>query len=982
MKQRLAVVLAVAGLVGIAVGSLADDPWSRGEQRPLQDAGPASARVEAAGAARAGLKNLPPTFVANEGQFDSRVSWAVAGSEATAYFLNGAVRWALPGRAEKPGWAVDQTFVGARSTAAKASIVGSSHFNYFVGQTHRTGVSTAAELVHEDAWPGVDIVWSGKGASIETTYRVAPGADPDQVRVAWTGASSISVTNDGRLAVETPARTFEEDAPIAFQEVDGGRVAVEVAYELTSPTGYGFRLGTYDPTRPLVIDPTVLLYSSFLGGGGDDTGEGIAVDPVGNAYVTGSTTSDAGTFPETPGAFQSANTGSASFVAKVDPTGSSLLYATFVGGSLAAAIAVDSGGSAYVTGDTISTYGTFPVTAGVFQTSNAGSYDAFVIKLNPAGSGLIYATFLGGNLIDGGGGIAVDAAGNAYVGGRTESGSNTFPETSGVFQPENGGGSMDAFVAKVNPTGTALLYASFLGGSNQEVGTDIAIDQAGNSYVTGITQSTAPSFPVTAGAFQTQSGGSGDAFVAKVNPTGTMLLYSSFLGGENWEVGEGIAIDGAGSAYLTGYTGSTAATFPETPGAFQIVNSGSSDAFVVKVNPSGSALVYASFLGGINSESGQGIAVDGAGNAYVTGYTDSTAATFPVVAGAFQRENAGGADAFVAKVNPAGTNLLYSGFLGGRRIPNDLGESADAANGIAIDAAGHAFVTGYTSSVDNTFPTTPGAFQTTFGGPRDAFVVKIGEITRTPSDFDGDGDTDIAVYRPATNEWFGTGQGPFSFGAAGDVPVPADYDGDGKTEVAVFRPSTGAWLRDGGPTTFLGLSGDVPVPCDYDADGKADISVFRPSTGAWFRGGEATVFFGLSGDIPVPSDYDGDGDCDIAVFRPSTGGWHRMSVPTVYFGLSGDIPVPAEYDATPGADIAIFRPSAGGWYRIGATPEFLGLSGDVPVPGAYSGGPAQLAVFRSATGAWFVAGASPVYFGLSGDVALPLPAAVQGTFFP
>jgi Tol biopolymer transport system component len=270
----------------------------------------------------------------------------------------------------------------------------------------------------------------------------------------------------------------------------------------------------------------------------------------------------------------------------------------------------------------------------------------------------------------------------------------------------------------------------------------------------------------------------------------------------------------------------------------------------------------------------------------------------------------------------------------------------------------------------------------TGGTGTNAFVAQRSVVVpKAPADFDGDGDTDIAVYRRASGQWFISGGATVFFGTADDVPVPADYDGNGTTDVAVFRPSVGGWYRVGAPTTFFGLNDDIPVPCDYDGDGDVDIAVFRPSVGGWYRVGAEPTFLGLSGDIPVPADYDGDGACDISVFRPSVGGWYRAGGAT-FFGLAGDIPVPADYDAEPGAEIAVFRPSVGGWYRSGATTSFLGFSGDVPVPGAYAGGVTQLAVFRPSTGAWYVAGQAAVSFGLANDVALPLPAAVRQAFFP
>ena len=424
-----------------------------------------------------------------------------------------------------------------------------------------------------------------------------------------------------------------------------------------------------------------MVYSTYLGGSGDDIAYGIATDSAGNAYVTGLTYST--DFPITPGAFQTtcgnpSSCGNA-FVTKLNPTGSALVYSTYLGGTVAQgfSIAVDGGGNTYVTG-----YATnnFPVTPDAFQTTCCG---AFVTKFNPTGSALVYSTYLGGSGGDSGQGIAVDSAGNSYVTGYTTSAN--FPVTPGAFQTTCGNPSScgNTFVTKLNPTGSALVYSTYLGGSgvlayeSANSGFGIAVDSAGNAYVTGRTYST--NFPTTQGAFQETCGGNnyqcthlGDAFVTKFNPTGSALVYSTYLGGKYQDAGQGIAVDTAGNAYVTGYT--TSANFPVTPGAFQrVCNSGApsscslyGDAFVTKINPGGSGLVCSTYLGGSYIDEGNGIVVDGASNAYVTGYT--TSINFPVTPGAFQTVCKSGSncpyssDVFVTKVPmlPATTTTLTS----------------------------------------------------------------------------------------------------------------------------------------------------------------------------------------------------------------------------------------------------------------------------------------------------------------------------------
>jgi len=318
-------------LAAVLAGCAPAPPDSAALPVPPQTTAPPAASAAAADSVRARLGRVPMSFVANQGRWDARAAWVASGAEATAYFLDGAVRWALAG--EEGGWALDQVLLGARTAPPTASVAAPGVVSYFVGESHHTGLPTATELTLDEAWPGVDVVWSGTGGHIEATYRLAPGADPGLVRVAWRGAELVAVTGEGRLAVTTPVRRFEEDAPQAFQVVDGERVPVEVAYALDGDT-YGFRLGAYDPTRALFIDPTVLVYAGFLGGSGTDVGYGIAVDGAGNTYLSGATTSAAATFPETIGVVQSANAGGYdAFVAKVNATGSALVYAGFLGGS-------------------------------------------------------------------------------------------------------------------------------------------------------------------------------------------------------------------------------------------------------------------------------------------------------------------------------------------------------------------------------------------------------------------------------------------------------------------------------------------------------------------------------------------------------------------------------------------------------------------------------------------------------------------------
>ena len=455
--------------------------------------------------------------------------------------------------------------------------------NYFLGndpaQWH-ADIPTYAEVVYQGVYPGIDLIHHGTQGRLEYDFVVGPGAEPGAIRVEFQGADGIVVDAHGDLVLHTAVGDLRQRKPAIYQDVNGVRRAIAGDYVVLGPRRVGFQVAAYDRSRPLIIDP-VLLYSTYLGGSGFEVCYDVAIDATGNAYVAGSTTLT--DFPTTTGAVQTASGGSAdAIVAKVDPTGSGLIYSTYLGGAAADegyGIAVDGAGNAYVTGYTSST--NFPTTAGAFRTSFSGNIDAFVTKVNANGSTLAYSTYLGGSGYERAPGIAVDAAGNAYVTGFTDSAN--FPTTPGAIQTNFAGSAnpdaaYDAFVTKLNPMGSGLIYSTYLGGGVVDVGYEIAIDADGNAYVTGYTASS--NFPTTTGAFQTVQSGYADAFVTKVNPGGTGLLYSTFLGGGNNDLGYGIAVNAAGHILVAGRTAST--NFPTTAGALQTGSDGPGDAFIAK----------------------------------------------------------------------------------------------------------------------------------------------------------------------------------------------------------------------------------------------------------------------------------------------------------------------------------------------------------------------------------------------------------------
>ena len=605
----------------------------------------------------------------------------------------------------------------------------STRSNYFAGAdptAWRTDIPNYARVRYSQIYPGIDMVYYGNDRRLEYDFIVAPGSDPEMIEIAFRGIQDFEISRMGDVVLHTQQGDVRQSKPTAYQEVNGVKEEVPVSYIPKNGHSVGLQCGSYDPSRPLIIDP-VLIYSTYLGGSGFDQGYAIAVDSLGNSYVTGQTA--AIDFPTTAGAFQTEYGGGDAFVAKLNPAGNALIYSTYITGASGNGIAVDSAGNAYITGDAGPLR--FPTTAGAFQTAPTG-YDAFVTKLNPTGSALVYSARFGGNLDDFSRGIALDGNGNAYITGWTVCRTTicTFP-TANAFQPNFAGGNNDAFVTKLDSSGSSLVYSTYLGGGKIINGTEdwgeaIAVDNAGSAYVTGYTYS--PDFPVTAGAFDTSRAGL-DAFITKFSPDGVSLVYSTFLGGAGREQGQGIAVDASGNAYVTGVTESfdspfTSAYegFPVTSGAFQ--TKGSYDAFVTKLNSKGSALVYSTYLGGnAGVDRGWAIALDDAGNASVTGDTGST--NFPI-SSAIQPAYGGGLlDAFVTKLNAAGSGLIYSTFLGGNL--NDEGR------GIACRGS-DVFVTGDTSS--GNFPTSNPLQVNNGGGIQnhdDAFVVRIGEIVPTPT---------------------------------------------------------------------------------------------------------------------------------------------------------------------------------------------------------------------------------------------------------
>jgi Beta-propeller repeat/Abnormal spindle-like microcephaly-assoc'd, ASPM-SPD-2-Hydin len=611
--------------------------------------------------------------------------------------------------------------------------------NYFIGNDPngwRTNVPNFAKVQYKDVYPGMDLIYYGNQGELEYDWVVRPGADLGAIQFSIGGAHQIRIGPQGDLVIQTEDGEVRFRKPVVYQQevtIDSPqptaknenrnsrfetrnsslitRQLLDGRYVLRGKGGVGFEVASYDRSTPLIIDP-VLVYSTYLGGGGHDEGLGIAVDSAGNAYVTG--TAGSTNFPvASPIQVAFGGLPNDAFVTKLNATGSALVYSTYLGGSgddFGKGIVVDSSGNAYVTGGTGST--NFPTASPIQAAFGGGLYDAFVTKLNATGSALVYSTYLGGSGTEIGSGVTLDSAGNAYVTGSTSS--TNFP-TASPIQAAFGGGPNDAFVTKLNAAGSALVYSSYLGGGGDDGGGGIAVDSVGNAYVIGFTGST--NFPTASPIQAAFGGGNYDAFVTKLNAAGSALVYSTFLGGSNTDFGNGIAVDSSGNAYVAGNTVST--DFP-TVNPFQATNHGFLDAFVAKLNAAGSAFVYSTYLGGAGDEFGWHIAVDSAGNAYLVGSTKS--ANFPTASPLQATYGAAiTANAYVTKLNAAGSALIYSTYLGGSGA-TDFNSGAS----IAVDSVGDVYVTGVTTSTE--FPTV-NAFQPVIGGAApNAFVGKISQV--------------------------------------------------------------------------------------------------------------------------------------------------------------------------------------------------------------------------------------------------------------
>jgi len=669
------------------------------------------------------VSRIPLVFIENQGQKSAEVLYHASAAGHSIFFTPDSVVCAWGGDDTRPVSSVAITIAGQNpDTCVKGEDLLPGTANFLIGDDPEkwvTSVPTFGKVRYEGVLPGVDIVYYGTQGALKRDIALAPGVDPTGVVILYSGHEGLSLGEDGALQVEAADGTLYEAAPVCYQIIDGAYRPVVCEYVILDDSEVGFSVGPYDPAYPLIIDP-FLDFSTYLGGSWEDQGYAVAVDELGSAYVTGGTRSNDFPVPDDmPAPFQEFNAGNLDvFVTKFEPSGTVLNYTTYIGGyndDCGHGIAVNSSGYAYVTGYTLSH--NFPV-LNEFQTNKSGGgycypcadADAFITALYPWGNGALYSSYLGGNMTDIGQAIALDSTDSPVLTGYT--GSWDFPNQSALFPTING--TNDAFVTGITFDGTlsSIAFSTFLGGAWTDRGYGIAMGSSDDIYVTGITRS--PDFP-TANPYRANLRGDQDAFVTHFSPGATSLTSSTYLGGRDNEAGYGIAVDENGYIYVTGFTTSNL-EFP-VKNAYQNFIYGPQDAFLTKFEPAGNLLNFSTYIGGSQVDEGTGIAVDGSGSIFITGFTDSW--NYPTKNAVYGSLNGWPYDAFVTRFYPNGTALMFSTYLGGKL--------EDRAMGIALHGA-NATVTGFTMSPD--FPV-KNAVQPDFHMVYDAFVARIASIPPT-----------------------------------------------------------------------------------------------------------------------------------------------------------------------------------------------------------------------------------------------------------
>ena len=879
-------------------------------------------------------------------------------------------------------------------------------------QTYLTTMPSGDYL--RDVWAlETDDVWAAGDGGIILHYNGS----------AWSVATSVGDnTDDAWVTALSPDQVWAgfDGAAAGVYFYDGATWILQAG---TGPTcldsrnpGEVWAGGSFGRIYRLLFQSELRLdFSTYLGGNAADTLYDVVLGSAGHVFVAGSTLST--DFPlANPYQSSWAELSEDGFIARFSSSGSSLVYSSYFGGQgkdEAFALALDDLDYAYVTGRTASadfpTCGVWPDPA--FQAAKAGDYDAFVIQFATSGSWLYYSTYLGGAAEDAGEEIEMDGF-HAVIAGATCSGD--FP-TLNPYQSALAG-PRDVFLTKLHRNGSQLLFSTYLGGDSSDWGKGVALGEDGTIFVAGYGYS--DNFPTLA-PWQGTNAGSIDGFAARFASTGSLLLYSTYLGGSAIDYAHEVAVDRDGQAHLTGWTSSTD-TFP-VYNAYRAVGGGSLEAFVVKLASSGSAAVYSTYLGGSRSDQAYAISIDQNGDALVGGYTDSP--DFPTC-NPYQASHSGGGgyDAFFTALNPSGQSPLFSTFFGGGAT--DYGYGIDSAAGGGIVAAG------YTASYD--FPTL-NPYQASQASGFDGFAARFSLISsftsptpsptaspspsvppsptpspsrtptpsptrtptpapsRTPTPTPSRPPTPVPSRSPTPSPSSLKTPTPLSTPTPTGTPTPepsptcgpaivperavipsGDYDGDGAADIAVFRPSAGLWSIREITRSYFGGAADQPASGDYDGDGTAEIAVFRPSTSLWSISGVTRAYFGGAEDRAAPADYNGDGSCDIGVFRENGGLWSIRAFTRFYFGATDDWPIPGDYGDDGTAVAGLYRVSSGQWMIRDLSRFYFGAADDWPVPGEYFGSSGKVfAIYRPCSGQWALKDLTRIYFGNCFDYPRP-----------
>jgi hypothetical protein len=811
-------------------------------------------------------------FIENNGQIaNSRIKYYYSNNNASIGFGVSRIYFSnvqTESRQKTDSMSFELAFPGAQKVFPMGIDKRGHSTNYFIEDTSLTNIASWSEVWYYDLYPGIDLRYYMIAEGLKYEFVVHPRADHGQITVEASDTVKIHISAT-KIFFHTMSGSrctvFEETGLKVFQD-DG----TEIPAQFISKTGqnsYGFEVAAYDLTQDLIIDPLWVPFSTFIGGTSDEIGLDIAVDANGNSYITGFTFSN--DFP-TVNAHDDTHNGDIDFfVVKLNTVGN-LLFSTFIGGTdadFAGFISLDAYNNCYITGETSSN--DFP-TVNAYDNTFNGSSDAFVVKLNATGDDLLFSTFIGGTSDEIGLDIAVDASGNSYITGETYS--NDFPTVNAYDNTFNG--SSDVFVVKLNAAGDDLLFSTFIGGTSDEVGFSITFDANNNSYITGETYSN--DFP-TMNAYDDTYNGTGDAFIVKLNATGDDLLFSTFIGGTSYEAGWGIAVDDSGNSYITGDTSSN--DFP-TMNAYDNTYSGTGDTFILKLNATGDGLLHSTFIGGTGREYAYNIAVDASGNSYIIG--DTTSNDFPTV-NAYDDTYNGSSDAFVVKLNAAGDDLLFSTFIGG--TGDDFGYS------IAVDASGNSYITGETSS--NDFPTV-NAYDDTYNGSSDIFVVKFSTdifsptITLTSPNNDTIHRSSIVINVDVTDDHLATvlyhwdNNTNQTWSSDYQVPVPT---GDGEHVLHIHANDTaGNWAYevyvfitdDTAPTITLTSPNNDTIQRSSIVI-NVDVTDDHLATVLYHWGSDTNQTWSSDYQVPVPT---GDGEHVLHVYANDTAsnGLHQVFV--------------------------------------------------------------------------------------------------------